>query len=222
MRTIHNFINKYPIATDSKKLILGTIHPHDIDAFQLPFFYGNKLSLWKILNEAFPFELKKPLTVSGITAFLNSRKIAISDTILECTRKNNSALDKDLIPEKLNLELKSQLSNSDIIEIYFTSGFGKNNAFKLFYEDILGFKITKDIKSNKSVVIPKSLFGREILCRVLISPSGSANISLSISQEYLNSKHKYQNSKRPVQDFKVDCYKKVFTNNNQVEKNSVI
>jgi hypothetical protein len=38
-----------------------------------------------------------------------------------------------------------------ISEILFTSGFGKNNAFKLFYVDILGQKFTPEIKSNRQV-----------------------------------------------------------------------
>ena len=210
MTTSHNFIDKYPIAPDSRKLILGTIHPHDVSSFQIPFFYGNRSSLWKIINAAFPNELKNPITVDGILAFLNSRKMAISDTILECKRKSISALDSDLIPEKLNYRLIAQIKNSAISEIYFTSGFGKNNAFKLFYEDILGLKITKEIKANKSVVIPDSIFGRPVLCKVLISPSGAANISLSISAEYNAVKDKYATSKRPVQDYKVDYYRALF------------
>lgn len=210
MQTTHHFINKYPISAGSEKLILGTIHPHDVSSFKLPFFYGNKLSLWNILNEAFPSELQAPLTVAGIVEFLKKRKTAISDTILTCQRKNNSALDSDLIPETLNVALLDEIRNSAITEIYFTSGFGKNNAFKLFYEDILKMKITKEIKVNKSVIIPAQIFGREIHCRILISPSGAANISLSISPEYRLAMHKYAGSKRPVQDYKIDYYRNIF------------
>jgi hypothetical protein len=210
MHTIHNFVEKYPISLKSKKVILGTIHPHEVDTFKLPFFYGNKLSLWKILNQAFPNELISPITLQGILKFLDHREISISDTILECERISNSALDKDLIPIKLNIALKEQLRNSNITEIYFTSGFGKNNAFKLFYENILGLKITKEIKSKKEITLPKSLFGREIICRILISPSGSANISLSKSKNYIDNKHKYIGSHRPVQDYKIDSYKNIF------------
>ncbi|MBK6965069.1 MAG: hypothetical protein IPH20_14305 [Bacteroidales bacterium] len=57
MITIHQYLDKYPISRDSKKLIVGTIHPHDHENFGIPFFYGNRSSIWKILSEAFLMNL---------------------------------------------------------------------------------------------------------------------------------------------------------------------
>ena len=37
---------------------------------------------------------------------------------------------------KKNQKIKEDIKNSKIKEILFTSGFGKNNAFRLFYVDI--------------------------------------------------------------------------------------
>jgi len=212
MRTTHQFVGKYPILAESEKLILGTIHPHFTEEFDVQFFYGNRSSIWKILNEAFDNEIGEPITVDGILNFLGSRKIAVSDTILECLRKNQSALDSDLIPEELNYSLIEQIRNSRINEILFTSGFGKNNAFKLFYVDILKQKITKEIKAEKSILLDPVYFGRPILLKILVSPSGSANIQLSRSKDYLEVKDNYTGFKAPVKQFKIDLYRSVFKN----------
>jgi hypothetical protein len=210
MITTHQYLDKYPISADSEKLIVGTIHPHGHDNFTIPFFYGNVTSIWTLLSEAFPDDLQRPLTLDGILKFLKSKKISISDTIRKCDRKNPTALDKDLIPIELNKQIKDDIRKSKISEILFTSGFGKNNAFKLFYVDILGQKITPEIKSNRQVTLDKELFGRPIKLTVLYSPSGSSNVPLSTSKIFLENKHKYSKSSRPVYDFKVDYYREIF------------
>jgi len=211
MTTKHQYVDKYPISPTSERLIIGTIHPHDHFNFSIPFFYGNKKSLWLILNKAFNGEIGSELTLNGILRFLDKRKISISDTVLECARKNPTALDKDLIPLKLNHALVSQIKNSNIKEVLFTSGFGKNNAFKLFYVDMLKQKITQDIRRNRQVILSKEIFGRPLKLKVLYSPSGSSNVPLSKTEIYLNAKDKYKTSRRPVYDFKVDYYRECFT-----------
>jgi hypothetical protein len=210
MTTTHQYLDKYPISADSEKLIVGTIHPHDHDNFTIPFFYGNVTSIWTLLSEAFPNDLQRPLTLDGILKFLKSKKISVSDTIRKCDRKNPTALDKDLIPLELNKQIKDDIRKSKVSEILFTSGFEKNNAFKLFYVDILGLKITPEIRSNRQVMLDKELFGRPIKLTVLYSPSGSSNVPLSTSKIYLDNKHKYAKSSRPVYDFKVDYYRDNF------------
>jgi len=210
MITTHQYLDKYPISKESKKLIVGTIHPHDHESFIIPFFYGNVISLWTILSEAFPKDLKKPITLKRILDFLKTKKISVSDTIRKCERENPTALDKDLKPIELNRQIKYDIRNSQISEILFTSGFGKNNAFRLFYVDILGLKITKDIKERRGVTLDKDIFGRPIKLTVLYSPSGTSNVGLSKSQLYLDNKNKYMNSSKPVYDFKVDYYKEKF------------
>lgn len=210
MITTHQYLDKYPISKESEKLIVGTIHPHNHENFDLPFFYGNVISLWTILSEAFPDELQQPLTLDGILRFIKRKKISLSDTIKKCDRINPTALDKDLIPIDLNHQIKKDIKNSKIIEILFTSGFGKNNAFKLFYVDLLGLKITPEIKTKREVILDKSIFGREIKLIVLYSPSGSSNIGISKSKIYLLNKHKYAKSKRPVYDFKINYYRELF------------
>jgi hypothetical protein len=210
MRTTHQYLDKYPITAESEKLIVGTIHPHDHNNFAIPFFYGNVTSIWTILSEAFPQDLKRPLTLDGILKFLQDKKISVSDTIVKCDRKKPTAFDKDLIPIELNKKIKEDIKNSKITEILFTSGFGKNNAFRLFYVDILRLKITQGIKEKRGVIIDNQIFGRPIKLTVLYSPSGSSNVGLSKSKLYLDSKEKYEKSARPVYDFKVDYYREKF------------
>lgn len=208
--TKHQFLVSNPIKNSDKILILGTIHPHDVNSFKLPFFYGNRNSLWNIFREVFPEELAPDFTIDDIKKLLSKRNIALSDTILECHRLNDSALDKDLIPIQLNMDLIDQIKDSSINQIYCTSGFGKNNAFRLFYESILGLKINKEIKQAKSAILPYDLFGRTIRVSLLPSPSGAANIALSQSSGYRLSKYCHSSSKRPVYDYKVSLYREIF------------
>lgn len=210
MVTTHQYLDKYPISSVSEKLIVGTIHPRDHNNFIVPFFYGNKLSIWTILNEAFDNEIGTEITLAGILKFLASHRISLSDTIVKCKRKNPTALDSDLIPLTLNTGLLDQIKNSKIKEIFFTSGFQTNSAFKLFYANMLRLKITPEIRKSRQTTLDKSIFGRPVKLTILYSPSGSSNVPLSKSKIYLDNKHKYSKSTRPVYDFKVDYYRRNF------------
>ncbi len=209
--TRHQHIDLYPIPKYSERLILGTIHPHHHEKFLLPFFYGNKNSIWEIFSDAFPELLPKPLTLEKVLHFLHVKKIAVSDTVLTCERNKSTYLDNDFTCLQLHTDLIDQIKKSKIKEVFFTSGFGKNNAFKLFYTDILKQKITPAIRKNKEVILNNSFFGREVKLTILMSPSGSANIAWATSALYRAHAHLYKNSKRPVYDFKVDYYRKMFS-----------
>jgi hypothetical protein len=125
MKTTHQYLNVYPVEKNSKMLIVGTIHPHNHHEFKVPFFYGNVLSIWSILKEAFPADFSNNISLKSILTFLNKKKISMSDTIIECRRIKPTALDHDIIPIKLNYDLVNQIKNSKIDTILFTSGFGK-------------------------------------------------------------------------------------------------
>ncbi|MGG7033663.1 MAG: hypothetical protein ACI7YS_00530 [Flavobacterium sp.] len=210
MRTSHQYLDKYPISKDSKKLIVGTIHPHEHESFLIPFFYGSVSSLWNIFSDAFPQELQKPITLEAVLQFLKNKKISLCDTIRICERKKPTPFDSDLIPIELNRGMIDQIRNSEITEIFFTSGFGKNGAFKLFYQDILGLKITRDMRKQRESILDETIFGRQVKLTSLLSPSGASNIGLSKTKQYLENKAKYANSPRPVYDFKVDYYREKF------------
>jgi len=210
MTTTHQYLGQYPINPSSERLIVGTIHPHDHANFKVPFFYGNESSLWKILHVAFPEELADPFNLESILAFLRGRKIAMSDMIRVCERTTPAALDEDLIPTRLNYELVDQIRASTIREILFTSGFGKNAAFKLFYTDVLKRPITSVIRKEKEVVLEPTLFGRPVRLRILYSPSGTANTGLVRSKLYRERIEEFRHLPAPVQAFKVDYYRRIF------------
>lgn len=209
MITTHQYLNKYPIDPNSRKLIVGTIHPHHHEQFVVPFFYGNVLSLWKIISEAFPRELKQPVDLNGILKFLERRQISMSDTIIRCKRIKPSALDKDLVPLELNHAMLKEITNSQIDHILFTSGYGKNNAFRLFYNKLLNLPISDEIKTRREVILDSSIFGRPVKLSVLYSPSGQANTGIVNSQLYKENAHKYSKHSTPVKAFKIDLYKQI-------------
>ena len=209
--TQHLYLEKYPVSPKAEKLIVGTIHPHDASQFKLPFFYGNRLSLWKILQQAFPEDFQPELTLDSILHFLRKHRIGVSDTIRECIRTNNSASDQDLIPTRLNHELLEQIRQSNIREIFFTSGFQKNNSFKLFYVDILGRQITPEIRRNRELVLEPKVFGRPVKLTILYSPSGAANRAWAQTKIWKDNQHKYAGSPTPLQDFKVNYYREKFS-----------
>jgi hypothetical protein len=208
--TEHKFINKYPINSNSKYLIIGTIHPHRTDDFMIDFFYGNVNSLWSILSEAFP---KKDFSnKENIIKRLDESKTSISDIIKKCDRKDASVTkDKDLYNLCFNMDqLRTGIKNSSISKIFLTSRFGKNNAAKLFVDN---FKINYKESWNEgssSFLIPKEIFGREITAIVLFSPSGIANVGISRSRAYTSKRSLYKDKKAPVSEFKVDFYREKF------------
>ena len=210
IETEHYYLDKYPIDPGSRKLILGTIHAHDRSKYKLDFFYGNRGSLWNIFHDAFPQELTDPNSVESILAFLKARKIAMSDVILKCERKKKTALDADLVNICLHEDLLPQIRRSAITDIYFTSGSGTNNAFRLFYSGLLKQRITSDMKGRKEFLLDEAFFGRPVWLHLLHSPSGSANISLSRNPDYLANIQKYRGRKGPVQAYKVDYYRNAF------------
>jgi hypothetical protein len=211
MNTIHQYIKEYPVNKHDRKLIVGTIHPHNHEDFVIPFFYGNRMSLWQILNDAFEGQLGDPITLDTVRNFLKKNKISISDTIVECRRTTLTALDKDLVPTVLNHQLKDDIHDSKITEVYFTSGFGKNNAFRLFYEEILKQTLTAKIRTDRQTVLDRKYFGRPIKLIALYSPAGTANVGLSRSKEYLSVKDQYVDQEHPVKRFKVDYYRSHFS-----------
>lgn len=186
-------------------MILCTIHPHRIDDFEIRYFYGNKSSLWKLLQEAFP--QKRFDTLEHIKETLRLHHVFISDTIRECRRPDESVTqDTKLIDVIWNKkQLKQALLESRIETIFFTSGFGKNGAARLFCEM---FEINPDYdKKKREFVIPQQYFGRVIRGIVLLSPSGAANKGIAATNAYKNSRYGVKSYIHPVKQFKIDFYR---------------
>ena len=208
--TNHQYIEVYPIRKSDRRLIIGTIHPHLHNDFQIPFFYGNVGSIWGILSKAFPQH--DFTSLQSIITTLKEYETSITDIIKTCDREHANITRDDLLYNiVLNKEqIEDGLSESQIDTIYFTSRFSTNSAAKLFVET---FRIDYKASFNESTsefTIPKSRFGREIRCVVLYSPSGAANVGISQTRPYLNSIDYYRQFEKPVARFKVDFYKEKF------------
>lgn len=206
MITEHQYLDKHPIDPNATRLILGTIHPHRHEEFKMQFFYGNELSIWKILHQIFPEELLEPGQLDSVKKFLEKRLLTVSDTIISCERIHPTALDKDLRVIKENREvLLAALKNSQIKEVLCTSGFGKNNAFQLLYCRILGQKITPEIRRAREVnyLLPDSQ--KEILIKALYSPARTANRGIANSQGYKSVKQRMS-----VDEYRVHTYAVAF------------
>jgi hypothetical protein len=208
--TTHAFLDEFPIKSNSQHLIIGTIHPHKVDNFEVDFFYGNKNSLWSILSDAFPhldFTNKE-----NIVNRLDESKTSITDMIRSCDRVNTSITqDKNLYNLRLNTtQIRESLSNSHISKIFFTSRFGKNSAAKLFVDHFnIDYRATWD-QADSSFLIPREFFGRELKAYVLFSPSGQANTGIARSAAYLRKQHLYVHQKTPIKAFRIDFYKEKF------------
>lgn len=206
--TKHQYLDRYPIDPTAERLILGTIHPHHHEKFLMPFFYGNELSIWKIFHAAFPEELSEPSDVGSVLAFLKKRKLTVSDTIISCERMNPTALDEDLKPILFNKTgLMESIKRSAITEILCTSGFGRNNAFGIFYRDILGLPLTKVIRTTREADLPISIFGRPVKVKALYSPARTAMMGIGRSRSYKAVKEQYAHLSKPVEAFRIDLYK---------------
>ena len=201
--TNHKFLAKYPIDRTATKLLLGTIHPHFHEHFEMQFFYGNELTLWKIFQKAFPDDLKHPGNVNCVLSFLKNKKLAVSDTILQCERINPTALDKDLKIKKYNdFDLLETIENSNIQEILCTSGFGKNNAFKIFYNEILKLPLSKKIRDSREATIEFKNSKKQVKIKALYSPSRRANMGIGGSKGY-----KAVKNQMTVDQYRINLYK---------------
>jgi len=206
--TVHNFIDQYPICPNSTRLIIGTIHPHLVENFQIKFFYGNVGSFWNILSNAFP--KINFCTLEGIIDTLNRYKVAITDIIRKCDRDNeNITADSKLYNITFNTQqIREGIENSKIDTIYFTSRFGTNNAARLFVDK---FQIPFNFDPLISeFMIPENFFGKEIRCVVLYSPSNNANRGIASSALFRKNKAHYQQFEQPVKQFKIEFYREKF------------
>ena len=206
--TIHNYIDIYPIVQNSTKLIVGTIHPHLIENFNIDFFYGNVGSFWDILSNAFP--QRQFGNLEEIIGTLDQYNIAITDIIRQCERENeNVTADSELYNIIHNGEqIQEGIINSEIDTIYFTSRFGENNAARLFVDT---FNIDYNLNQLTSeFTIPAHHFGRQIRCVVLYSPSNNANRGIARAAPYLNNIAYFQQFGHPIKQFKVEFYQNKF------------
>lgn len=208
--TKHNYVDTVKPEYRDEYMILGTIHPHNVDSFKIPFFYGNRGSLWSILQQAFPkCDFRSAETIK---LELKSHRVFITDTIRKCERKNDSITSdsKVRVIEDNKKQIEDALHNSRIHTIFFTSGFGRNSAAGMF---LRMFGIKRPQKSiSREFIIAKGYFGRKIKGILLFSPSGAANIAIAQSSLYKTWRQKNSDARAPVNKFRIEFYREKFRN----------
>lgn len=170
---------------DSKRvwrfLIIGTFPPNkevrEGKSSFANYFYGNKGSLWSILNETnlFPRQSFKDLTC--IRKWEKDYSVGVTDVLKSCIRKEGkrkSSNDSDLIVTTgdLNTSLKDYLTKNinDIKLIFFTSSSkvaGSNSAFYWFSQLMDNVFVTKH--NSKLVTNLPSPSGKYLTSKAIFS-----------------------------------------------------
>ncbi|AMM52442.1 hypothetical protein TH61_16325 [Rufibacter sp. DG15C] len=215
--TIHHFLDQYPVRQTDTKMIVGTIHPHSVENFTIPFFYGNVGSFWDILHNAFPhYQIREAGTenfsIENILTMLEQNNTWVTDIIRQCDREDETVTQDSLLYNIIpnNIQISEALQNAPIDTIYFTSRFSTNNAASLFTQ-VFNIDYANTFNGDTSeFTIPAQHFGREIRCVVLYSPSNAANVGVSRTPPYLNNIEYYQQFETPVRQFKIDFYQNKF------------
>ncbi|WP_188465122.1 hypothetical protein [Bizionia arctica] len=169
----HPYIELFDYHENWKYLIIGTFPPNkEVRKNKnsvTDYFYGNKNSLWKIIQSIYPeFDFQKGSRdnlKNEMIRWQNKYSVGITDTIVSLKRSDiKSSADGDFILEweDYNQDLKPYILNNieNIEKIFFTSSKGCNSAFETF-KIIMGEEINSIPKTKLTTSLP--------------SPSGSSN-----------------------------------------------
>lgn len=206
----HPWLHKYPVNENSKYLIIGT-HPPMPYCGKLEYYYGNVNEFWRFLDQVYPENLlykNRCPELGDVLNFLKKAKISLTDMIEE-TNGAPFSTDKDIVWTKLNESLVSQILNSAVEKIYFTSGNGKNSTINLFKKWLSynGFKNVKipDYKLWRESGLNIELNNKKIQLEYLFSPSPNARRSQRNIKEFIN--WKKHNPKKSFDEFRIEWYK---------------
>lgn len=204
----HAFLDKYPVCTSARVLILGTIHPDTVKDFLIPFFYGNRGSLWRLFAKAYPNEKLDPANLDSVLSFLRTHRIGVSDVVRKGERIRTRSGDGDLRIKEYNHALIDDLCRSQIDTVVCTGGNHPKGVFYLFTRRIMQLSEVPD-KLDQFEGIRLNFHGRNIRICAMPSPSGAANRGIARSKGF-----KEWASRQPkrvsVDDFKVYSLKKIF------------
>ncbi|MHA8092712.1 hypothetical protein V7S78_09350 [Aquirufa regiilacus] len=185
--TIHPWLTKYPVNSDSKHLILGT-HPPMPYKGTLNYFYGNMKEFWRLLDKVYPnsklYNYDKQVELSDIIAWQKQLKLSITDMVYQ-THVERFSTDEQMGRielNDLNPFLESWIKESAIECIYFTSFGGSKSAknlFKKWLKEKLKIKVKLEGHENEVII-----FNRTIKLIDLFSPSPTARRSAPRNEEY--------------------------------------
>lgn len=166
---------KFPqISTSANYFILGsfppnkfTNHKSNLNPSDFDFFYGsNRNKFWSLFAEANNIDFKND--PENLKNWLHNNKWVISDIVLQTYRKKDSAYDSDLLIEKWNCEVISEIfSSNPIKKISFTSKWVKEK----FERNVKPF-LNNQLDLNIQTII-------------LISPSPNGLMSLDWARKIL-------------------------------------
>jgi G:T/U-mismatch repair DNA glycosylase len=177
----------------ANKLILGSFPPNKFTVqtqkktqCDMGFFYGSKDNFfWQLFSDALGLKYKFPDDLNNLKKYLVENNWIVSDVVLQCTRKNNTASDQDLKVSTWNQSIINEIiDNNPIQTIYFTSRWVKE-------------KFDRHININTSATITKQY----------ILPSPSRNGLRSIGRAAFLEYQKEPNE--TATDFRLRYYKDI-------------
>ena len=211
------------VPEDATCLILGsippwrfTVHPNEhkdegklLQPGDIDFYYGsNKNYFWKIFEKIYATKLK---TSEEIKSLLSGHKIAISDIVKKCYRKQNkegpSSQDADLYNIEYNRDAVLDILNKNNIHtILFTSKYVENGFYHSLHSQIRGWHQLTTQPSTRDMAFQKKDSIHTIRTITLYSPSPAANRSIGKEPEY---KMKRKADKRfSTLDFRIEQYRR--------------
>ena len=132
----HPWVRFPKVENKAVKLILGSFPPNkftvrkeNMTQCDMDFFYGSRDNyFWQLFSDALGLKYKFPDDLNNLKDYLTENKWVVSDIVLECTRKNDTAYDNDLRVSKWNESIINEIiKNNPIQTIYFTSKWVKEN-----------------------------------------------------------------------------------------------
>lgn len=196
MKETHPWVKFPESSSKNRKLILGSFPPNKFTTLQqlktncdFDFYYGSKDNeFWDLFSHALNLNFKFPDQIEDLKNYLKLNYWVISDVVLECNRRNNTALDKDLINIKWNTEIINQiLEENPIVIIFFTSKWVKE-------------KFDKHINNNLNTNI-----------KTYILPSPSRNGLRSIGR--LTYREFNKTEEETASEFRLRYYKNILNKN---------
>lgn len=119
------------VPANAKYLLLGSFMAKKPGEGHYDWYYGSKRNQFWLIIEAV-YNVNLPDKASRAELFTKLR-IAISDIILACERRDNNSLDANLINIVYNIDgIKSILTQNKIEKIFFTSRFVEKEFRKVF------------------------------------------------------------------------------------------
>ena len=121
------FPKEHKLAT---KLILGSFPPNKYTIqtekktqCDMDFFYGSRDNFfWQLFSDALNLNYKFPDDLQHLKEYLVNNGWLVSDIVLECERRKNTAADQDLKVIKWNQSIINDIiDNNSINTIFFTS-----------------------------------------------------------------------------------------------------